>query len=226
MNDDKKPRERLLRFGVRALYDEELIALLLRTGSKDKDVYTLSNELLEVLNSIHDMKQMSLAELMQIKGVKLAKATTMMAAIELGRRLTMKKTSHVYYVKTARDVYDLVYPEIGQQRQEHLIGLYLNTKGVVIHRAMIFKGTVNQTLIHPREMFSHAIRVGASSVIFAHNHPSGDVTPSQADIDATKDLMNIGQMLSIQVIDHIIIGEHKFYSLKTSQTYHVKGFDT
>ena len=221
IKDDKKPRERLLRFGVRALYDEELVALLLRTGSHSKDVYQLSKDMLEVLHSIHDMKHMSLAELMQIKGIKLAKATTIIAAIELGRRMTMKKTKHLQYIKSAQDVYDLVYPDIGQHHQEHLVGLYLNTKGVVIHQAMIFKGTVNQTLIHPREMFSHAIRVGASSVIFVHNHPSGDVTPSQADIDVTKDLMAIGQMLSIQVVDHIIIGEHRFYSLKTSQMYHV-----
>jgi len=219
--DDQKPRERLLRFGSRALYDEELIALLLRTGSKEKNVYQLSRDILEVLESIHDIRHMSLAEFMQIKGIKLAKATTLVAAIELGRRMAMKKTQKIQYIKSAKDVYDLVYPDIGHHSQEHLIGLYLNTKGVVIHQAMIFKGTVNQTLIHPREMFKHAIRVGATSVIFAHNHPSGDVTPSQADIDVTKDLMTIGQMLSIQVVDHIIIGEQQYYSLKTSQMYDV-----
>lgn len=215
----QKPREKLIKFGVRALNDDELVALLLHTGSKDKDVYTLSKELVDVFRQLQDLKQITLAELMRIKGIKIAKATTLIAAIELGRRLSMKKTAPLTYIKTAQDVYELIAPEISMHDQEHLVGLYLNTKGVLIHQAMIFKGTVNQTLIHPRELFKHAIRVGATAVIFAHNHPSGDVTPSVADIEVTKDIMAIGNLLSIQVIDHLIIGEHAYYSLKTSKSY-------
>lgn len=213
---DKKdlPRERLLRFGVQSLYDVELIALLIHSGTKESDVFELSKKVLERLKDLDDLKRIRLAELLHIKGIKIAKATTIIAAIELGRRLSESKIIQHIKIHTHKDVYMQTFHDIGNEIQEHLIGLYMNTKGYLIHKEIIFKGTINQTLIHPRELFHIAIKVSASAVIFVHNHPSGDVSPSQADIHMTEELIEIGHMLHIEVLDHIIISHLKTYSIK------------
>jgi DNA repair protein RadC len=213
---DKKdlPRERLLRFGVQSLYDVELIALLIHSGTKESDVFELSKKVLERLKDLDDLKRIRLAELLHIKGIKIAKATTIIAAIELGRRLSESKIIQHIKIHTLKDVYMQTFHDIGNEIQEHLIGLYMNTKGYLIHKEIIFKGTINQTLIHPRELFHIAIKVSASAVIFVHNHPSGDVSPSQADIHMTEELIEIGHMLHIEVLDHIIISHLKTYSIK------------
>jgi DNA repair protein RadC len=213
---DKKdlPRERLLRFGVQSLYDVELIALLIHSGTKECDVFELSKKVLERLRDLDDLKRIRLAELLHIKGIKIAKATTIISAIELGRRLSDSKVHPHIKIHNHKDIYMQTFHDIGNEIQEHLIGLYMNTKGYLIHKETIFKGTINQTLIHPREMFHIAIKVSASAVIFVHNHPSGDVSPSQADIHMTEELMKIGQMLHIEVLDHIIISHLKTYSIK------------
>jgi DNA repair protein RadC len=214
MDKKDKPRERLIRFGVGSLYDEELIALLIHTGTKEHDVFDISKKVMETLRDLDDLKRVRLAELLNIKGIKIAKATTILAAIELGRRLTETKNHPHIKIHTQKDVYLETFHRIGNEIQEHLIGLYLNTKGYLIHKEIIFKGTINQTLIHPREMFHIAIKVSSSAVIFVHNHPSGDVTPSNADIMMTEELMNIGRILHIEVLDHIIISHLKTYSIK------------
>jgi DNA repair protein RadC len=213
---DKKdlPRERLLRFGVQSLYDVELIALLIHSGTKEDDVFELSKKVLQCLKDLDDLKRIRLAELLHIKGIKLAKATTIIAAIELGRRLSESKVHPHIKIHTHKDVYMQTFHDIGNEIQEHLIGLYINTKGYLIHKEIIFKGTINQTLIHPRELFHIAIKVSASAVIFVHNHPSGDVSPSLADIHMTEELIEIGHMLHIEVLDHIIISHLKTYSIK------------
>lgn len=210
------PRERLLKQGVKALKNEELIALLIHTGTKDHDVFELSKHVLSTLVSLKDLKTIHVQTLMRISGIKEAKATTIIAAIELGRRLTMTSKDEIV-IHEPKDVYMLLYPEIGHVQEEHVYGLYLNTKGKLIDKVMVFKGSLNHSVIHPRELFKHAIQLGAAAVIFAHNHPTGDVSPSQADLDATEDLMHIGELLKINVIDHVIIGEKAFYSMKTKK---------
>jgi len=215
MHDDL-PRERLIKQGVKALKNEELIALLIHTGSKNQDVFALSKHILSTLVNLKDLKTIHVQTLMRISGIKEAKAATIIAAIELGRRLTMTFKEEIT-IHEPKDVYTLLYPEIGHVQEEHVYGLYLNTKGKLIEKVMVFKGTLNQSVIHPRELFKHAIQLGAAAVIFAHNHPTGDVYPSQADIDATEDLIHIGELLKIQVIDHVIIGEKAFYSIKSKQ---------
>lgn len=212
------PRERLLTQGVHALDNEELIALLLHTGSKTHDVFQLSKHVLSTLVSLKDLKTIHVQTLMRISGIKEAKATTIIAAIELGRRLMMSKANNVR-IHQPKDVYDLLHPEIGHLQEEHVYGLYLNTKGKLIDKVMVFKGSLNHSVIHPRELFKHAIALGAAAVIFAHNHPTGDVSPSHADIQATNDLIQIGELLKIKVIDHIIIGDHAYYSIQSKKLH-------
>jgi DNA repair protein RadC len=215
------PRERLLKEGVKALRTDELIALLLHTGSEKHHVLALAEQVLTYVTHLHDLKSLKVQELMTIEGIKVAKATTIIAAIELGRRLSSLSIPELYQIKTSLDVYQLVQPELSHLEQEHVMGLYLNTKGFVVLKESIFVGSINETMIHPREMFKHAIKVGAASVIFCHNHPTGDARPSPADLRITQDLMTIGMLLKIEVLDHVIIGQKQYHSIKEKKTFYM-----
>ncbi len=214
MPEEGRPRERLLSYGVSSLSNEELIAILLRTGMKDLSVIELSKNVLYHLENLEDLKRITVHELLEIKGIKLAKAATLIAAIELGKRLSMIQKIGQYKLTSPDDVYHLMHPELSYLEQEHFVCLYLNTKSELILKKTIFIGTVNQTLIHPREIFRQAIRLSASALIFVHNHPSGDSTPSKADLIATQSLTETSEIVGIDLVDHIIIGHHEFYSLK------------
>ena len=210
----ERPRERLIVSGASSLSNEELLAILLRTGRKDLSVLELAKNVLYHLESLEDLKRITVLELLQINGIKIAKATTVVAAIELGKRLSNLQKIEKVSVKSAFDVYHLLYQDLTHLEQEHFICLYLNTKSELIKKETIYIGTINQTLIHPREIFKHAIKLSASAIIFVHNHPSGDSTPSKADFQATTSLMGSSAIMGIDVIDHIVIGNHEYYSLK------------
>ncbi|MDI6451953.1 RadC family protein [Peloplasma aerotolerans] len=214
MPKEERPRERLLAYGANALSNEELLAILLRTGRKDLSVLELSKNVLYHLESLEDLKRMTVQELLQVKGIKEAKATTIIAAIELGKRLSNLNREKKSLIQSPYDVYMLLHHELSHLEQEHFICIYLNTKSEVIKKDTIFIGTINQTLIHPREIYKHAIKLSAAAVLFVHNHPSGDSTPSKADIKATTSLMEASTIMGIDLIDHIIIGHHEYYSLK------------
>lgn len=211
---EDRPRERLIHFGVEALSNEELIAILLRTGEKSLSVIDLSKEVLYHLSSLHDLKSITIHELMLIKGIKEAKAATLIAAIELGKRVQSLKPTPKIIIHSAHDVYHLCAPHMSHLMQEHFMVLYISTKSELITKETIFVGTINQTLIHPREIFKLAIKVSAAAILLVHNHPTGDATPSKADLEATQTIMNASYIVGIDVIDHIIIGHHEFYSVK------------
>lgn len=214
MPSETRPRERMLAQGAEALSNEELLAILLRTGRKDLSVIELSKNVLYHLESIEDLKRLSVEELLLIKGIKVAKATTVCAAIELGKRLARATPAKKKSIRSPRDVYDLLADDIAHFEQEHFISLFLNTKSQLIKKEIVFKGTINQTLIHPREIFRQAIRLSAAAILFAHNHPTGDSAPSRADLNATETLVESGAMMGIDVVDHIIIGKQEYYSIK------------
>ncbi|MBU1093673.1 MAG: DNA repair protein RadC [Firmicutes bacterium] len=214
MPKEERPRERLIEYGVSALSNEELLAILLRTGRKDLSVLELSKHVLYHLEKLEDLKRVSVHELLQVNGIKIAKATTIVAAIELGKRLASLHKEKKIKVKSPQDVYYLMHTDLSHLEQEHFICLYLNTKSELIKKETIFIGTINQTLIHPREIYKSAIKLSAAAIIFVHNHPTGDSTPSKADFQATKALMETSTIMGIDLIDHIVIGQHEFYSLK------------
>lgn len=217
MPKTERPRERLVSHGVFSLSNEELLAILLRTGYQDQSVIELSKRVLYHLHGLEDLKNMTVQELLMIKGIKLAKATTLIAAIELGRRLSRTVHLEKYRIHSPDDIFNLLSSEIAHLEQEHFMVLYLNTKSEVIHREMIFKGTVNQTLIHPREIFKQAVKLSSAAVIFCHNHPTGDSTPSNADLEATDKMVEAARIMGIDLIDHIIIGKGEFYSIKAGK---------
>jgi len=215
MPESERPRERLVKFGAKSLSNEELLAILFRTGHQDLSVLELAKEVLYKLESIEDLKSLSYESLLKTKGIKHAKATTLLAAIELGYRLATFKRKAKLKITSPHDVYHLLVHDIGHLDQENFIVLYLNIKSEIIKQETLYIGTINQMMIHPREIFKKAISLSACAMIFVHNHPSGDSEPSKADIRATDHLNKTSEVMGIDLIDHIIIGHHEFYSIKT-----------
>lgn len=211
---DERPRERLLQDGPESLSNHELLAILLRTGTKDESVLQLSNRLLNHFDGLRLLKDASVEEITSIKGIGQAKAVQIMAAVELGRRIGRLQYSDRYIIRSPEDGAKYLMEEMRFLAQEHFVCLYLNTKNHVIHKQTIFIGSLNASIVHPREVFKEAFRRSAASLICVHNHPSGDPSPSREDIEVTKRLSECGKIIGIELLDHIIIGERKFVSLK------------
>ncbi|NKZ31903.1 DNA repair protein RadC [Ureibacillus thermosphaericus] len=211
---DDRPRERLIKQGPQSLSNQELIAILLRTGTKQESVLSLANRVLNYFEKLHELKHATLEEIVSIKGIGQAKAVQLLAAIELGRRLSQKQMDSRFTIRSPKDAASFLMPEIGSLQQEHFVALYLNVKNQVIHKQTIFIGSLNSSIVHPREIFKEAVKRSAASIICAHNHPSGNATPSPEDIEVTKRLQEAGFIIGIELIDHVIIGDHQYVSLK------------
>lgn len=209
---DERPREKLKRKGKESLSNEELIAIILKTGSKNESVKDIAIELSKTLNDIRDLHTISIADLIKIRGIKEAKAITLIAAIELGRRVYSFLDIDKVKITNAEDIFKIFRTDIIGLKQEKLIAVFLNTKNEVIASQTIFIGTQNQSVTHPREIFNYAIRYSAMKIILIHNHPTNDTNPSREDIEFTKNIRDAGELLKIPVIDHIIIGETNYFS--------------
>ncbi|MBG9590134.1 RadC family protein [Cytobacillus firmus] len=211
---DERPRERFVQNGPESLSNHELIAILLRTGTKDESVLQLANRLLTHFEGLRLLKDASLDEITAIKGIGSAKAIQVLAAVEIGRRISKLTYDDRYIIRSPEDGANYVMHEMRFLSQEHFVCIYLNTKNQVLHKQTIFIGSLNASIVHPREVFKEAFRRSAASIICIHNHPSGDPTPSREDIEVTKRLAESGKIIGIDVLDHLIIGENKFVSLK------------
>ena len=214
VHEADRPRERFLRQGPESLSNQELLAILLRTGTKNESVLTLANRILVQFEKLHALKHATVEEMMEIKGVGEAKAIQILAAIELGKRLAQKELDNKFTIRSPEDAANYLIPELAPLQQEHFVALYLNVKNQILHKQTIFVGSLNASIVHPREIFRVAIRRSAAAIIVAHNHPSGNPSPSPEDIDVTKRLIEAGQILGVDLLDHIIIGDHQFISLK------------
>ncbi|WP_306454087.1 RadC family protein [Evansella halocellulosilytica] len=210
----ERPRERLLREGAQALSNQELIALLLGSGTRNESVIQLSARVLQHFNGLRLLKEGSVKELQEIKGIGEAKAVLLKAALELGKRIRQLPPEDRYVIKSPEDVADFMMEEMRHLTQEHFVTLYLNTKNQVIHKQTIFIGSLNASIVHPREVYKEAFRYSAASIVCLHNHPSGEPTPSHEDIEVTKRLTECGRMIGIELLDHVIIGDQKYCSLK------------
>lgn len=211
MNTELRPRERLKKYGVSSLADDELLAIILRTGIKDINAKDLATIILDNIKGINNFNNTSLNDLAQIKGVGEVKAITILASLELGKRSLKQNLNHLKIVSTDI-VYDLFKYDFINCYQEKFIALFLDVKKNLISYEVIFIGTVSEATIHPREIFKSAIKNSASSIIILHNHPSGNSNPSDADISLTSKLQAIGNLMNIPIIDHIIIGYQNYYS--------------
>lgn len=206
MAEDERPREKLIQRGRAALSDEELIAIFLRTGLQGCNVLELAARLKRAAGSLTALGRMEAREITQCcKGIGGAKAATLAAVFELGHRAVKESMARVD-MSTPQAVYEYLAGDLRYEQQENFVVLMLDTRRHLIRRSNISKGTLNRTMVHPRDVFREAIVSNASSIIVAHNHPSGDPTPSKLDRELTRELVNAGLTLHIPVLDHLIIG--------------------
>lgn len=209
-----RPRERLIRQGAASLSNQELIAILLRTGTKEASVLVLANRILSSFDKIQDLKDATIEEMTEVKGVGQAKAVQLLAAVEIGKRLYRKHSEGRYVIRSPEDAAAYLMTDMASLNQEHFVALFLNVKNEVLHKQTVFIGSLNSSIVHPREIFREAVKRSAASIIVAHNHPSGNPSPSPEDIEVTKRLLEAGSIMGIDVLDHVIIGDHSFISLK------------
>jgi DNA repair protein RadC len=208
-----RPREKLRDKGPRYLTDTELLAILLGTGSGDKNVVDLARDLVKRFGDIDALEAAGVEELTRVPGIGPAKAISIKAALELGRRFVgSAKKGKVKAFRTAEDVADYYLPSMKNLRQEVFKVALLNVKNRVIRTVTISEGGLNSTLVQPRDVFAPAVREGAAGVILAHNHPSGDPAPSADDVNLTRRLADAGDLINIKVLDHIIIGDGDWFS--------------
>ncbi|KAB7884529.1 RadC family protein [Poseidonibacter ostreae] len=209
LEEINKPREKLYKKGAQALKDYELLSVLLGSGVKGKDVITLSKEIIKILET--DFTSITLEMLTSIHGLGKAKASQVLASIELCKRYLSDKQK--IRISSSRDVYEELIPYKDKQ-QEYFLCIYLDGANHLINTEVISIGTLNQSLVHPREVFSYAIEKRCASIILAHNHPSGTLEPSLSDINITKRLQEAGKILGIDILDHVIFTQSGFYSFK------------
>ena len=208
----ERPREKMIAKGAQNLKDEELLAVLLRTGREGKNVLGVAKQILTRYSKKRLLK-LTYEDLIKIKGIDSAKACTILAASELVKRVLKIGESTLPIIRSTKDVTaQAVY--MRDKVREHLMAIYLNARNEMVWKKPIFAGTLNANLVHPREIFAEALKQNAASVILVHNHPSGDAEPSQDDLEITKRIQEAGKIMGIDVLDHVIITKNKVFSFK------------
>lgn len=212
ISKDNRPRERLQKNGVHVLSDAELLAVIFKTGNKQENAVVMSDRLITKYG-IDKLNGLSLKELQAIRGIGPAKAMQIQALFEFNKRHNLSKVNNSP-IKTAKDVFLYASEKLSDNKKEHFMILHLDTKNRIIKDEIISIGTLNASIVHPREVFKSAIKESANSIILVHNHPSGDSEPSLEDREITEKLMDAGELLNIKVLDHVIIGKDNYHSFK------------
>ncbi len=212
--ENERPRERLAKHGVASLSNSELLAIILRTGSQKRSAVHLAQEILSRFGGLRQLAQADIQELISINGIGDAKAAQIKAAFEFSRRLTAFTQSEKPRIVAPADAANLIMDDMRLLPREEMRVLILDTKSYVLAISTVTTGTLNSNLSHPRETFREAIQKNAAGIILAHNHPSGDPTPSHEDIVLTNRYVEAGKIIGIPIVDHVIIGDGKFFSLR------------
>lgn len=213
--EDERPREKMLKRGAATLSDAELLALIIRTGdtAAGKSAIDLGRELIGLFDgSLRELGSADLPELTAVKGMGTAKAAGVKAAFTLASRFQARKLEHLERFTSPRQVFDYFHFELRDCRKEYFLVLLLDGKNRIIRRVQVSEGSLNQSIVHPREVFKPAVRESAAALILVHNHPTGDPTPSQEDLAITRRLKEAGEIMGIRVLDHIIIGDGEYLS--------------
>ena len=208
-----RPREKLERIGAAGLGDNELLALVLGSGSRGRDALALANHLLETAGGLHTLTRAALGDLHSIPGIGRARAAQVLAAVELGRRTLVRDRTDRPQLATPRQLAAYLLPQYGAAAVEQFGLVLLDTKYRLIRITMISIGSVDTTIVHPREVFREATSARASAIVLFHNHPSGDPTPSSEDLVLTTRMVNAGDIMGIEVLDHLILADQRYYSL-------------
>lgn len=219
--ESEQPREKLMALGAEQLSNQELLAILLRVGVKGQDVVSLANQLLVQFGGTGGLYRATWQDLAAVHGMGEAKAVAIRAALELGRRAMQAEERDRLQVRSPADVAGLLQIEMGLLEQEHLKVVLLNTKNHVMSIREVYRGSVNSSQVRTAEVFRDAIKENCPSIVVAHNHPSGDPTPSPEDVRVTRDLVAAGRLLDIEVLDHLVIGRSRYVSLRQKKL----GFD-
>ena len=212
--DSLLPRERLAKEGVEALSNQELLAILLRTGTRQASVFEIAQKVLSNLSSLTDLKKMTLQELQSLSGIGRVKALELQAMIELGLRIHKHETLEMESILSSQKLAKKMQQELGHKKQEHLVALYLNTQNQIIHQQTIFIGSATRSIAEPREILHYAIKHMATSLILVHNHPSGAVAPSRNDDHVTKLVKEACELMGIVLLDHMIVSHSSYFSYR------------
>ncbi len=212
-SDDDKPREKLIQKGKRFLSDTELIAILIGSGSRNESAVELSKRILaSVNNNLNEIGRLSVKQLMAFKGIGEAKAVTIVAALEIGRRRRGEEAQKIVKIQSSKSVFELLQPLLGELQHEEFWIVYLNNSNKVLHRGQLSKGGITGTLVDVRLVMKQALELGAVALILAHNHPSGTLKPSAADKKITYKLKTAAEVLDIKILDHLIITQKEYFS--------------
>lgn len=218
MHLEERPREKALLKGIKVLSNRELIALLLRSGSKQYSVLELADLVLHTKRDLVELLDIEKEDLMKISGIKGAKATQLLACFELCKRINLEQVRKTPMVEEEHPLLaDWLMQEIGHETQEHFYVLFLDNRGRFLSHKDIFIGTCNKSFANPREIFQAALQIGSPRIICAHNHPSGDVNPSLSDMQSASAIERSGELLGIKVVDHLIIGQRSYFSFREHQ---------
>ncbi len=209
-----RPRERLIKYGPEVLSNSELLAIIIRTGTKNINALSLAQKILNLGDGLRFLQDSSIQELSSITGIGNSKAAIIKASVELGKRVRGFKGQENIKITSPKDVANMLLDDMKYLKKEHFKVVFLNVKNIVIDVSDLSIGSLNSSIVHPREVFYDAIKKTAYSIIVCHNHPSGDPTPSKEDINITKRLIEVGKIIGIELLDHIIIGDDDYISLK------------
>lgn len=209
---EARPREKALNYGLSSLSDYELIAIILRTGYQGMSSLSLAQQVLKRF-PLDKLNNISIKQLMTIKGIKEAKALELLVCFELSKRTSLYISQKKDVISNPTALLNFIKSEIGSLSNEQFLVVCLNTKNVIIKYKVMFVGTVDVTVVHPRDIFKFAIENNATRIICAHNHPSGDITPSKQDIDITKVIKKTGEMIGIPLLDHVVVSNSQVYSI-------------
>ncbi len=213
MTISQRPREKAILYGIDSLSDHELLMLVLRHGNSKTNVSQIALDVLKYSEGLSKLHRMDMSDFMQINGIKQAKALELMAILELNKRVLRAKTLHMDVISHPQTLVQWLQLEIGSEMQECFLVVFLNVQNQVTQHKIIFKGTLDRSLIHPREIFNMAVKVGASSFIAVHNHPAGSLVPSTMDLEVTEILVQAGEMMQIKMLDHIIVTREGYCSI-------------
>ena len=211
--DEEKPRERFMKYGKENISTSELIEIILKSGTRKAGIKEISHNIMSSVNNINELKDISINALMNIEGMSKVKAIELASAIELGRRVyTEESYKELVELTNPSAIINYFHSLFKDKKQEYFYVIYLDNQKKYIDKKLLFKGTVNYSLVHPREIFKEAYLMSASYIVCVHNHPSGDASPSNNDIEITRKIKEISNIHGIGFIDHIIIGDNNYYS--------------
>ncbi len=216
MPEEERPREKLIYSNPSALSTAELLALIIRTGNRDKSAVQLAEEVITYSAAYDGLGNADVKELIELPGIGISKACSIAASIELGKRVLLSERDERETVRGSADAAAILMNQLKFEKREHLVALLLNVKGDIESKYTVSIGELSATSVHPREVFNPAIRKGAAGIIVAHNHPSGDPTPSEEDLITTKRLIDASEIIGITLVDHIIIGHNSYVSIRAS----------